>query len=50
MRKNYFGQDLGEHKTVSLQATRRAAANSSYKKLEVQWLIEALSFEIAKFL
>gem|GEM_PF-5105047 len=32
------------------EKTIKADTNSTYKKLAVQWLIEALYFEIANFL
>jgi hypothetical protein len=41
---NYFGQSAGKNQADLLRADRRAAANSTYKKLAVQWLHEALCF------
>jgi len=41
---NRFGQSFSELDTSLLRTDRRASANSTYKKLAVQWLNEALCF------
>ena len=39
-----FEQSVCKLDTIHLRADRRASANSTYKKLAVQWLNEALCF------
>jgi hypothetical protein len=39
-----FEQSICKLDTIHLRADRRASANSTYKKLAVQWLNEALCF------
>ena len=41
---NIFGQSMHKLDTTHLRTDRRASGNSTYKKLAVQWLNEALCF------